>query len=62
LTEQNYALKRKYNDTIGEASPRTTNPTSAENIDFKVELITPYERGMIFVENYVETRKQKGFK
>ncbi|KAG1289560.1 hypothetical protein G6F66_009339 [Rhizopus arrhizus] len=72
LQNQNYALKRKYNDTIGEAfssistsistATATTNPTSIENIDFTVESITPYERSMTFVENYVETRKQKGFK
>ncbi|ORE17996.1 hypothetical protein BCV71DRAFT_264279 [Rhizopus microsporus] len=72
LQNQNYALKRKYNDAIGEASSSisitistataTTNPTNIESIDFTVESITQYERSMTFVENYVETRKQKGFK
>ncbi|KAI7863366.1 hypothetical protein BDF14DRAFT_1734121, partial [Spinellus fusiger] len=72
LQNQNYALKRKYNNTIGEASSSistsistataTTNPTSIENIDFTVESITLYERSMTFVEIYMETRKQKGFK
>lgn len=27
-----------------------------------VESITPYERSMIFVEKYMESRNQKGFK
>ncbi|RCH83999.1 hypothetical protein CU097_001237, partial [Rhizopus azygosporus] len=64
--------QEKYNDAIGEASSSisitistataTTNPTNIESIDFTVESITQYERSMTFVENYVETRKQKGFK
>jgi hypothetical protein len=37
----------------------STNPTSIENIGFRLESITPYKRSMIFVEKDVETRKQK---
>ena len=40
-------------------STATADPTSIENIGFRLESITPYKRSMIFVENDVETRKQK---
>ncbi|KAI8376645.1 hypothetical protein EDC96DRAFT_495318 [Choanephora cucurbitarum] len=78
LQSQNYAMKRKYTDVnLGPSSIPTNistatttavtataavDPTISENIDFTLESITPYERGMIFVENYKHTRMQKGFK
>ncbi|KAI9365598.1 hypothetical protein BD770DRAFT_335997 [Pilaira anomala] len=48
--------------TTAAAAVAVADPTISENIDFTLESVTPYERGMLFVENYKHTRMQKGFK
>ncbi|KAI9476334.1 MAG: hypothetical protein EXX96DRAFT_507466 [Benjaminiella poitrasii] len=48
--------------TTTAAAAAVADPTISENIDVTLESVTPYERGMIFVENFKHTRMQKGFK
>ncbi|OBZ80955.1 hypothetical protein A0J61_10996 [Choanephora cucurbitarum] len=75
LQSQNYAMKRKYTDvdlwpsfiptnisTTAATATAAADPTISEDIDFTLESVTLYERGMIFAENYKHTRMQKGFK
>ncbi|ORE03471.1 hypothetical protein BCV72DRAFT_233037 [Rhizopus microsporus var. microsporus] len=62
LQNQNQAIKSKYSEMNADSSCTpsiSSTTTNIENIEFTSETATSHERGMMFVENYKQTRCKK---